>query len=99
MGDNTTVSDNRRSDDRRWGALEAWQKEINRRLDELTRLVSKLIDGEKELTVITELNMRVAALEKQAEDMKGFKSWITKTVLGAIVLAIVAFLLRGGINV
>lgn len=111
-----------RDEDRRWGALEAWQKNVDRRFDELASLLTRVVDGDKELAVSIEHNMRIATLEENFKmlrdvqvmvqnltnqvkelqafsiEIRGFRSWTTRTIVGIILAALVAFVLKGGLT-
>lgn len=70
----------------RLSALEAWQRQMdifNARRDEQFK---NLTDS-------------FSTLNKKIDDLNGTLKWAVKTILGAMLVAVVAFMFRGGFNV
>lgn len=57
---------------------------------------SRLITLETHTAVATE---RAKNIEKSLDDIKGGQTWLIRLVIGAILLGVVAFILKGGLNV
>lgn len=70
------------------------QSEIRRTLDRLEKTVEK-IDGKLEdLPNFRDVEVRLAPLEQSISDLQDNQRWLTRTAMGALVLAILDPLFR-----
>lgn len=49
--------------------------------------------------MIDRFNERFTSLETQIKEVAGTLKWINKTIIGAVILAFLAFLIQGGLHV
>lgn len=71
-------------------ALEQWQRQQD------------IADAKREATwtaLIDRMNERFTSIEAKIAEVAGTLKWIGKTIIGAIILAIAAFMISGGFHV
>lgn len=74
----------------RVSALEQWQRSQD--------IAGATRDAEWK-GMIDRMNERFTSLESKIAEVAGTLKWINKTIIGAVLLAIMAFLIQGGLHV
>lgn len=74
----------------RVSALEQWQRQ--RDIAEATREANWT-------ALVDKMNERFTSLESKIADVAGTLKWIGRTIIGAIILAFVAFIISGGLHI
>lgn len=82
--------------DRAHSRLDAHEGRIKDAHDRLTASELRLAKIEKDNAVLIE---RIDFIIEGQKDIKGTISWLNRTIIGAILMAVMAFVIAGGLNV
>lgn len=74
----------------RVSALEQWQR---------TKDIAEAGKEAQWSAMIERFNERFTSLEAQIREVSGTLKWINKTIIGAVLLAFLAFVFQGGLNI
>lgn len=72
-------------------------------MDNEDKILAKLDDHDKRLSKVEKdtavTNVEFVSVKGDLKDIKDSLSWVTRLIIGALILALITFLVSGGLNV
>ena len=75
--------------EQRLSAIESWQRQ---------RDIDSARNDEKWTAMEARIDTRFSGIESSLKDVQGSLSWVTKLIIGGIIMAVVAFMVGGGFS-